>query len=511
MNSSQDIYEAYKPFRNKIRKTSVEDSLYVIWAYAQYMQLDSSIPSDIEVHPLCLSNQFAERGLYPWDLELLARETMLNGEVARFSRRKHDSLKSAPFFTKMLNQLRAIDGAVSREYINSDNILIEFSRLLYRQIQWQQLHLSSYLIRFYKIFSTAKIDAIVKETTGLATKEIFQIGMLIYFEYFRRPAVRLPIDYGVPEFSKEKVNIFLSRFATSLENIKSLIENEQKYDDQFFYCGIALRYYPLIEMQYKGERSLVCPLPTILFWRITSGLFYDIYQRKGFGNAFGESFENYVGDVFQKILPDTNLRAIKEVKFKIGKDDKKTTDWILCDANAGIFVECKTKKMQNGSKTRINDIAVITEDLNILASAIVQCYKTIADYRKNLYPNLEYDSNRVIYPLILTLEDWYVFHPQYQNQLREIIVCGLIENNLPEGYITLMPYSYCSIGDFEGMIQVVAKVGIKELFEPKLRDLVKNNYVFGTYYGSMFPEETKEIIPNLFEDEYNAIFDTLNF
>jgi hypothetical protein len=45
-----DAFQDYKPLRNKIGLLSVEDSLAVIWAYCQYLQLDNfHFPKEIEV------------------------------------------------------------------------------------------------------------------------------------------------------------------------------------------------------------------------------------------------------------------------------------------------------------------------------------------------------------------------------------------------------------------------------------------------------------------------------
>ena len=43
------------------------------------------------------------------------------------------------------------------------------------------------------------------------------------------------------------------------------------------------------------------------------------------------------------------------------------------------------------------------------AGAVVQTYRTIRDYRANHYPQLPYALGRRIYPVIVTLEDWYLF------------------------------------------------------------------------------------------------------
>ncbi len=116
------------------------------------------------------------------------------------------------------------------------------SRIAYRQFPWQKLDFSTYLIRFYKIFSNYNINQIIYLTTGLTTKEILRIGMLLYSFYLKHPAITLPIDFGVPEFSKDRIDKFLVRFAANLSDLKTKVESEQNINDQFLYCGVAVRY-----------------------------------------------------------------------------------------------------------------------------------------------------------------------------------------------------------------------------------------------------------------------------
>lgn len=505
MRDQNKVYTIYKVLRNKIRLTSIEDCFYVIWAYTQNMQVNLPLTPDIELHSKYHSIQYGERGIYEWDLELLAKEVILHGQYIGYKEQNHYSFKKISFFIKILKSLRDIDNTIASEYFNTGNILLEFSRIANRQFPWQQFNPISQLTRYYKIFRAPDVDCIIYEKTGLTTKEIMRIGLYLYSIYLKNRAIKLPINIGHPEFSNEQMEKFLNCFATDLLSLKGLVENEQKLDDQFQYFGVAIRYFPLIRMQYFGENCIVCPLPTLLFWRITSGLFYEIFEHKNFSNPFGTSFETYVGDIFDKVLNCSNLTALREVSYKIGKQEKKSVDWILYDQSAGIFIECKTKKMRNSSKTQIDDMASITDDLAVLASSIVQSYKTITDYEKNLYPHFSYKVDLQIYPVIVTIEDWYIFNPIYQGILRSTIEEKMNEKNISLDYLSRMPYCYCSVQDFEVMVQIIKKVGIKNFLEPKVRDLQKTGYTFSNYSQNQFTDHCETLSTNLFDDIFNEL------
>jgi len=51
MTQNKNIYNVYKPLRNNLRKLCLEDSLFVIWNYTQYLQFGKKISEMIEVDP----------------------------------------------------------------------------------------------------------------------------------------------------------------------------------------------------------------------------------------------------------------------------------------------------------------------------------------------------------------------------------------------------------------------------------------------------------------------------
>jgi hypothetical protein len=79
-SSGMDVFQEYKPIRNKIALLSVEEALSVIWAYCQYLQIDHfQFPKEIEVAPSYRQLEVPQRGISEWELELLAKEVILNG------------------------------------------------------------------------------------------------------------------------------------------------------------------------------------------------------------------------------------------------------------------------------------------------------------------------------------------------------------------------------------------------------------------------------------------------
>ncbi len=77
---------------------------------------------------------------------------------------------------------------------------------------------------------------------------------------------------------------------------------------------------------------------------------------------------------------------------------------------------------------------------------------------------------------------------------------------LPIDYLNKMPYSICSVQDFEGIMQVMQITHIKEFMDKKVFNKEKIDWLFRPFMSNEFAEESKKI-KFLFKDEAkNSIF-----
>ena len=132
-------------------------------------------------------------------------------------------------------------------------------------------------------------------------------------------------------------------------------------------------------MKHKGVETIVCPLPTLLFWRMTDGVYYEIYSHTNFGAYYGSAFEAYVGSVIAKSQHDHRFTVYPEEKYTIGKHEKRTVDWIIDDESATAFIECKTKRLRLAAKAELSSEEELDKELEIAAGFVAQVYRTIHD------------------------------------------------------------------------------------------------------------------------------------
>jgi hypothetical protein len=508
MVQNQSIFQAYKPLRNNLRKLYLDDSLFVVWNYTQYLQFGKKVSKIIEIDPALLYKKNTKSWRpNEWEFELLTKEIIINSQEICSS---SISLKKWRHFYKVLNKLRYLRDEVAKTYIDKNNALTEFYRIAHRQFPWQSRPDLKFLFRYYKIFSISKINDIVQKIIGINVRDLYFIGLAFIAIYSNKPEVFLPLKLNLDKvgINLDKVNRFLNFTSEKLSTLREKIVEEQEFNDKFEYTYNPMRACPIIRMPYKRKDSLVCPILTLLFWRITSGLYYEICDEKDFGDNFGGSFQKYVGSVIEKANKNKTINFIKEEEYYVGKNRKDTVDWVVYDRDSALFIECKTRRMILPAKIELKDSSIIEKELDKMAKIILQIYKAINDYRSSLYPSFKYEEERQIYPVILTMEDWFLFGYKRLGILNEMVIKEFNNINLPIEYINKMPYSICSVEEFEDVMQLIQITNIRKLMNKKVFDKEKNEWLFHEFMLNEFPEESKKI-KFLFRDEFDKKFSML--
>ena len=463
------IYSLYKPFRNQIKQYNLLESLAVIWSYSRNFTFDLPFPSDIELpnhfFPSDDINIRRYRGLPEFEQEFLLKEFIINCDR---STTKY-SLKQKIKLSKLINYLRfSFNDEIDKKYTTNGDFLLEFNRMAHRQFNWQMGYNQKIIFRYYKVYVDADVSSIIKRKFKLTSYELFIIGFFLFIwtgDHFRTD---LPFRSEVSLITSEMIDIFFQNFSISIEQAKEELKACQQMNANIFYSYNPLLAKPILIF----ENSFMCPIQLLLFWQVTAGIYYSIVNEKGFENAYGNSFQNYIGEVLFKCCNNSNFKIFPEEKY--GKEEKRTTDWIVRDENAVLFIECKAKRMTMVSKTELDIKMGLEKDLKKMASFIIQLYKTYIDYSKGKYPQLSFDSTKKFVPLVITLEAWYInINPRIQELLKELVIEDLKANDLDATLIDKYPYHIRSSEEFEKDIQLINSLGILSYFER----VVKNELI----------------------------------
>jgi hypothetical protein len=462
------------------------------------------IPADIEVGNQLLNAQLPQAILAEWTLEQMAREVIRHADEEP---RRGCSLRQWATVAEIGNALRDLEGTIYTQLVGGQRIQLEMMRIAHRQFVWRQRRFSwRPIIRYYKLFNTPEIVAQTRQATGLTLDEIYLIGMAYLGIFFGQPRATRHIDVQIPGLTQEHVDRFLAFTSLSRNELSNRLRAEHALDEGFAYRYSSLREFPLVQFSYQGRDEVACPIPTLLFWRITTGLYYTLKDVPGFPTDFGNSFQRYVGEVLRQRVTSAQLMLLEEEEYHVGSRRKDSVDWIVQQGDeAALFVECKTKRLTWASKAGLTDLSALEQDIRKLAGAVVQVYKTIADYRAGLYPHLALVEGRRIYPAVVTLEDWYLFGFDMLERL-EMSVRNIMETaGLSLAWLDEMPFSILSVHELEKAAGVINAVGIHPFISGKVLDADFRRWGYTAYCNERYADEVTNL-PPLFRDEFDAMF-----
>jgi hypothetical protein len=500
VDSNENIYAAYKPFRNHLYKVEVVDSLYAIWAYMRNIEHQKPFPPDVGYYSEFLKLDLIQkiRILAPWDLEIMARDVIAHSYLNLPCQR---TLRDWNYFGGAINKLKQVEGAISIEYINPQNIMKELAyRLSHRQFGWQVYRANTInLARYFRIFNNPKVSKIIEAETGLSTQKIFGIGIALW-NHFTEKFKSSYINFDLPEIQNADVKVFEEIFCIELSELKPIVKSEIRVNEKFNYAFHSLKRFPLLRNSQVNTTEIMCPLPGNIFKQITSGIYYLVKWTGPAGNALGAAYQQYIGDVLyaSKLTPDHTI--IPEERF--GKSGKDTVDWVVTDQNSALFVECKTKRLTFSSKEELLEDESTEKDLEQIAKAVVQSYKTIQDYRSDLYPVLPFKEDRLVYPIVVTMEDWFLMGESLR-KVHEKVLDLLKAESLPLEWLETMPFSVCSTQEFEWLSQLLNHVPIKDLIETKQKDKEMKEWTYSSYLSKKYKEHSdklEELFPNIFHE-----------
>jgi hypothetical protein len=494
----------YRTIRSAARQLARRESLAVIWAYSQYLQVDDfQMPEDVEVAQQFRDARPRRRILPEWTLEHLAREVIRYGdEEARDGR----TLKRWDTLAHLANTLRDLEGEIYRDLVGGPNIQLELMRIMHRQFVWDQQRFNwTWIIRYYKLFNTPTLTAHAEQATGLSIDQIFLIGMCYLGHFLQQPRWVRRAQVEIPGLNGEHIERFLAFTSLTRAALAEKLRAEHALDEGFPYRYSSLRAYPIVQFSHGGVEEIACPIPTLLFWRITTGLYYSLREQPEFPTDFGESFQAYAGEVLQQRIVNPTIQVLGETEYHVGRNRKDSVDWIVQEGDvAALFVECKTMRLTWASKSGMSDFSALAQDIRKLAGAVVQVYRAIRDYRTGRYPHLPYVEARRIYPVVLTLEDWYCCGLYLPTILDEDVRAVMQSAGLPLDWLETTPYAVISIDEFETAAGVTSAAGIQAFWSGKL-DAEKRRWPFRSYCKDCFAEQVGAL-PDLFHDEYEAMF-----
>jgi hypothetical protein len=405
-----------------------------------------------------------ELNIQQWQLQLLAREILLNCS----------SSANEPFtwnaIAHSLNQITAIQNHISevryQDKDGADLIWADLHAIAHQQLPLQRKHGMEKMIRFANVFGAEKLDSLLEHKVGLTFMECVFLTFACVGNFERVGYLLKDQSYNEFGISDEKVAKFFAWLSRTPSELRKEIHDRQSYDENWSYTWNPLEGTPLISVGAPLKPAVISPVPSLMWNRLSSAIFFDLVKEKGFDNVYGNAFEAHVGAFAKLILPGPLFTVRGEETYKVGKSQKHGLDWRITDGGANLLVECKTKRVTVEAKT-LNE-EVLFEQLDVLAKSVVQHYKNASDFADGRTRAVY--NQKPCYLTVVTLEEWHLVSVAAVNVLRQKVLERLEQAGLALSLVTTMPYTVISCEEFERMLCAVRVLGIDQVLRGKFTD-----------------------------------------
>jgi hypothetical protein len=359
------------------------------------------------------------------------------------------------------------------------------------------------MMRVLKVFGEAAVERIVERELGMTTLQFLQLGMALTGSFQKNWGMSTNQDYSLAlGICREASEAFFRRITCTLERLKTEIAKGQSYDRDWLYAWNPLEATPLVSVNPEFPDRVLCPIPRYVTRRVSTGIFYDLVKSAGFDNPFGSSFQTYVGEVIKATCRPPRFAVLEEEPYFVGTQKLHGVDWVLSDSTGHLFIESKTKRLTVNAKT-LSDAAALDKDLIVMATAIVQHYRNIRDAldgKTKWVPD-----GLAVFPLVLTLEDWFILSPRIDEMLNENVRRLLADAGIPGEVLEEMPYTIASAHEFEIASQVIAQVGVFTVMAKKTKPGQQRSWSLLPFITENFSEEMRGVSWRLFADEWAGL------
>lgn len=471
------MYNYYKPLRNFVSKLDRTAALLQICRFFQNIQYGESIPHQFSsIHP---NGKCSIKGIvFPWELDILSREVILNSGVG--ASKNLFELKDFVAGIRLVRKLQdqQVHGRLEKM------IFQEMHRIIQQQFPWQAHTVELRLARYFRIYRAPEVEALLEKQTGLTIKKFYLLGMAIAGAFISKNSYDLNTDFTQFGITDQQRDSFFNLMVMDFEPLRQRTKSVQEYNENWSYTINPLQSTPLVRVFPDAPNIVICPVPHFILSRVSEGLFFDLGRIDGFENPYGAAVERYVGEISAELITSPNLSIQAGEEYFVKKNKKDGVDWYVFDDVAAILIECKSKRLGLQARYQLEDNA-LQKEVSYLAKFVVQNYKNLADVASGHAPWKP--EGRNLYPVVLTLSNWYLFGPSIFKKLEDAILTLLDKAGLDRNMIEQYPYTIMSIEEYELATQVISQVGLREFFE-ELAKSEHKGWMVSPFMESKYPD-----------------------
>jgi hypothetical protein len=217
----------------------------------------------------------------------------------------------------------------------------------------RSLHLFNVVARRPEIARVFDISGEFAHAMGLSIENFMRIGLATFAltggginagRFFELADLARQTPSPMTSVALEQ---FLSHAASTYVKIRDMAATTSPAKPEYeFYRFNPLEALPVVRTDRSGY---VVPFPPYIVHRITRSLYYDLMAVNSarFPVAFGVAFEAYLGELLATAYGD---RELFSERVYCGKEEQKSTDWVVIEGTAGTLIECKVARLSMETK-----------------------------------------------------------------------------------------------------------------------------------------------------------------
>lgn len=241
---------------------------------------------------------------------------------------------------------------------------------------------------------------------------------------------------------------------------------------------------------------MVSPLPELISFRLTAGLFFDIVGGSGpVRNDCGKRFETYCLSLLSNMLPEALIES--EWRYKADRNRRDTSDIILFDRQSEVrlAIECKARWM--GAEVRFGENPIVEKDYEEIIKGVFQLWRFFSDCRRGF-------TGRKASPkatgVVLALDEWFAARSAILDRVIEEAhaQADAAGDILPDDR---RPVAFCSIHEMERVLETATE----ESLLGSLEDLAAKpkGWIFSSLHSDFdapkTPRKAYPFVAELFE------------
>lgn len=420
-----------RTFRRRLRwilaRTDDFEFFRAIWVLVNSDRPEFSCPDGYDF-PKCLlvGSPRNEPKIFSWEIETLSIE-MLSTPKSKHGTNKNP--RNWSYFAVLINLIRRIDDLESVR-LNGGSIFARLANIAHRQFLWQSAPINEQdLIMWHTIFSSPDLRDLFVERCGISPDLFMSISSSLSI-YFQENSIVSEFLFntggreGEADISSNLLRLLSQELVRSSE--------ETTISDSAIYRQSPFRERPVLHFR-RGERSFyICPIPLLLFWRATRGMYYDVIQDIRAPNYIGKAFEGYVKLLLSEVCGEDKVISERRYQIKKGVNLATPDVMTLNGAILDLVIECKSTKIPLSGKILPTIGPEFSRAIEEIAKGVFQIIRFIDHVTSGIIEGLSIDHNTIF--IVLTLDDWGFSLGAVERDIYDRSMKYILKRNISENF-----------------------------------------------------------------------------